>query len=108
MKALQNKVIVKVDEPEAHSKGGIAIPETARDRQKRQTFRGVVVAVGPGKPVGVQSRGGGMDVVLHHPGVKVGDYVHFADYHGGEIEVEGQKFTVIDEDDILAVVPKGA
>ena len=86
-----DRVLVKRDEPEGASKGGILLPDTAKDKPKR----GTVVEVGPGA---INSKGERNEME-----VKPGDRVIFSSYAGGEIEFEGQVYVVISQADILAV-----
>ncbi len=80
-------------EEEKVTKSGIVLPETA---EKEKPVRGKVVAVGPGK---LNEKGERVPM-----GVKVGDVVLFKKYGPDEIELEGKKYLVGDEDDILAII----
>ena len=92
-KPLSNHVFLEPLEEEKKSKGGIVLPESA---EKEKPIRGRVLAVGPGKR---NDRG-----ELQPMPVKVGDTVLFKKYGPDEIEIDGKKYLVGDEDDILAVV----
>ncbi|MBS3903055.1 MAG: co-chaperone GroES [Anaplasmataceae bacterium] len=92
-KPLSNHVFIEVLEEEKATASGIIIPDTA-DREK--PVQGKVVAVGPGK-----RDANGQLVPMS---VKSGDKVLFKKYGPDEIEVEGKKYLVGDEDDILAIV----
>jgi len=80
-------------EEERTTKGGIVLPDTA---EKEKPIKGKVLAVGPGK----RSDKG----ELQPMSVKVGDVVLFKKYGPDEIEMDGKKYLVGDEDDILAVI----
>jgi chaperonin GroES len=87
IKPLSDRVIVKPAQGEEKSKGGIIIPDTAKEKPQR----GTVVAAGPGKkdePVTV----------------KVGDSVLYGKYSGTEISYEGDDYLIMRESDILAVM----
>jgi chaperonin GroES len=92
VKPLGEKVLVKRLEAEAKTKGGIVLPETAKEKPKR----GKVIAVGEGK---VLEDGGRSQLQ-----VKKGDEVIFTSYAGTEIKIDGEEFMIMDENDILAVV----
>ena len=78
---------------ESVTKSGIVIPDTA---EKERPMRGKIIAAGPGK---MNEKGERIQM-----SVKVGDTVLFKKYGPDEVEVEGKKYLVGDEDDILAVV----
>ncbi len=83
---LHDRVIVRASQPEEVTKGGIIIPDTAKEKPQR----GTVVAAGPGKkdePVTV----------------KAGDTVLYGKYGGTEITVEGVDYLIMRESDILAI-----
>ncbi|HVB03692.1 MAG TPA: co-chaperone GroES [Chitinophagaceae bacterium] len=87
IKPLADRVIVKPAQGEEKTKGGIIIPDTAKEKPQR----GTVVAAGPGKkdePVTV----------------KVGDSVLYGKYSGTEISYEGEDYLIMRESDILAVM----
>ena len=75
------------------TKSGIVLPDNA---EKEKPIRGKVLAVGPGK---MNDKGGRMPM-----SVKVGDVVLFKKYGPDEIEIDGKKYLVGDEEDILAIV----
>jgi chaperonin GroES len=91
VKPLQDRIIVKRVAEEERSKGGIVIPDTAKEKPQQ----GKVVAVGPGKRE---------DGKLHPLDVKTGDTVLFAKYAGTEIKLEGEDHLILREDDVLGVV----
>ncbi len=92
-KPLSNHLFLEPLEEEKTTKSGIVLPETA---EKEKPTRGKVVAVGPGKR---NEKGEIMPM-----SVKVGDTVLFKKYGPDEVEVEGKKYLVGDEDDVLAIV----
>jgi len=91
VKPLGDRVLVKTLEPEEVSKGGIILPESAKEKPQEAK----VVAVGPGK---IED---GKKVEMN---VKVGDKVIFARYSGDDIKIDGDEYTIIEEEKILAVV----
>ena len=80
-------------EEEKMTKSGIVIPDTA---EKERPMRGKVIATGPGK---ANEKGERVPM-----SVKVGDIVLFKKYGPDEIEIEGKKYLVGDEEDILAII----
>ena len=91
---LGDKVIVKRLEAEAKTKGGIVLPDSAKEKPKR----GKVIAVGEGKRLDSGE--------LVKPAVKPGDEVLFTSYAGAEIEVAGEELLIMSQDDILGIVHK--
>ena len=94
LKPLQDRVLVKRVEEEERTKGGIIIPDTAKEKP----IQGEVIAVGPGK---VNDEG--KEIKLS---VKKGDRILFNKYAGTEIKVDGDELLVMREDDILAIIEK--
>ena len=92
-KPLSNHLFIEPLEEERTTKGGIVLPDTA---EKEKPIKGKVLAVGPGKR---NEQGAVMPM-----SVKVGDTVLFKKYGPDEIEIDGKKYLVGDEDDILAVI----
>ena len=92
LKPLGSRVVIEATEQEDITTGGIFLPETAKEKPQR----GVVVSAGPG-----ERDDDGKHVPLD---VKEGDKVLFNKYSGTEIKVEGKKFLIMKESDILAVV----
>jgi len=94
LRPLGDRVIVKVDDAEDKSAGGIIIPDNA----KEPLTRGVIIAVGPGKR--------GDDGRVREPRVKVGERVIFGKYAGSEIHGTDQRerHMMLTEDDLLAAV----
>lgn len=92
IKPLQDRVVVKrIDEPEK-TKGGIIIPDTAKEKPSE----GEVVAVGNGRIAD-----DGKTIPME---VKVGDKVLFSKYGGHELKVDGEEYIIMGQDDIYAVV----
>jgi chaperonin GroES len=89
---LGDRVIVRLLETEEKKKGGIIIPDTAKERPQE----GEVVAVGKGRRTNSGER--------LESEVKTGDRVLFAKYAGNEIEIESSKYLVMKEDEILAIL----
>ena len=92
LKPLADRVVVKRLEAEQKTKGGIVLPDTAKEKPKQ----GEVVAVGTGKVLD----SGEMQALQ----VKVGDKVIFSSYAGTEVTVGGVEYLIMTESDILAVV----
>jgi chaperonin GroES len=92
VKPLQDRVIVKRVEEEEKTKGGIIIPDTAKEKPQE----GKVVSVGAGK---VSDKG--ERIALE---VKEGDRVLFGKYSGNEINIDGEEHLIMREDDIIAII----
>ena len=92
LKPLADRVLVKVEEEETKTMGGILLPDTAQKKSQK----GVVVAVGSGKMTEEGKR-----LPLE---VKEGDEVLFAKYSGTEIEDKGEKYLLLSERGILAIL----
>ncbi|MBI4085326.1 MAG: co-chaperone GroES [Candidatus Liptonbacteria bacterium] len=92
-KPLSNRVFIEPVEEEKTTKSGIVLPETA---DKEKPMMGKVLAIGPGK---LNEKGERVPM-----SVKVGDSVLFKKYGPDEIEIEGKKYLVGDEEDILAII----
>jgi len=92
LKPLGDKIIVEVLEAGERTKGGIIVPDTAKEKPQEAK----VLAIGSGKllPNG--------KVVA--PEVKVGDTVLFGKYSGNEVKVDGKELLIINQDDVLAVI----
>jgi len=91
IRPLQDRVIVKRVAEEAKTKGGIIIPDTAKEKP----IEGQVIAVGPGK---VED---GKRIELS---IKAGDRVLFGKYAGTEVKLDGEEHLILREDDILGVI----
>lgn len=92
IRPLHDRVIVKREDEEEKTKGGIIIPDTAKEKP----VEGKVVAVGDGKVAD-----DGKKISLE---VKAGDKVLFGKYAGTEIQIEGEEHIIMREDDIIAIV----
>jgi chaperonin GroES len=92
VRPLADRILVKRVASETKTKGGIIIPDTAKEKPQEA----VVVAVGPGA---VRQDGSRRELL-----VKAGDRVLFAKYGGTEIKVDGQDHLILSESDILGVV----
>lgn len=92
MKVLGDKVLVEPTKAPNTTKGGLILPEGTKEPPET----GKVVAVGPGKFAG------SVRVV---PEVKVGDKVIFGRYSGSDVELDGKKYKILTENEILAVIP---
>ncbi|WP_432662816.1 co-chaperone GroES [Wukongibacter baidiensis] len=91
IKPLGDRVVIKKVEAEEKTKSGIVLPSQA----KEQPQMAEIVAVGPGGMVD------GKEVKME---VKVGDKVIFSKYAGTEIKYDGQEYTILRQNDLLAVV----
>ncbi len=92
VKPLNDRVLVKRLEEMQVTKGGIYIPDTAKEKP----VEGKVIAVGPGK---VNEQGNRVPLNL-----KEGDKILFGRYAGSEIKIEGEEYLMMREDDILAII----
>ena len=91
---LGDRVLVKRVEEEAKTKGGIIIPDTAKEKPQE----GEVIAVGPG------NRDDDGDYIALD--VKAGDRILFGKYSGTEVKLDGEEHLILREDDILGVIEK--
>jgi len=91
IKPLGDRVLIKKLEAEETTKSGIVLPGTAKEKPQEAE----IIAVGPGGFVE------GKEVKME---VKVGDKVLFSKYSGNEIKVNGEEYTILKQDDILAIV----
>jgi chaperonin GroES len=89
---LQDRILVQRVEEEEKTKGGIIIPDTAKEKPAE----GKVVAVGKGK---VDEKGKAIPME-----VKKGDRILFGKYSGTEIKIEGEEYLIMREDDVLGIV----
>ena len=92
LRPLQDRILVQRVEEETKTKGGIIIPDTAKEKPAE----GKVVAVGNGK-LGDD----GKRVALE---IKVGDRILFGKYSGTEVKIEGDEYLIMREDDVLGVI----
>ena len=94
LRPLHDRILVKRIEAEEVLKGGIIVPDTAKEKPQE----GEVIAVGNGK---ILENGTRLDMT-----VKVGDRILFGKYSGTEIKLENEEYTILNERDVLAVLPK--
>jgi chaperonin GroES len=94
LRPLQDRVIVKQSEAEEKTASGILLPDTAKEKPTK----GKVISVGPGK---LDEKGKHMEL-----GVRNGDVVFYGKYSGTDIEVDGEKFVILRESDILGILEK--
>ena len=94
IRPLQDRVIVRRIEEAEKTKGGIIIPDTAKEKP----MEGKVTAVGKGKLL--------EDGKIHPPEVKAGDRVLFGKYAGTEVKIDGIEHLIMREEDILGVIEK--
>ena len=87
MKPINDRVVVKPAPADTKTKGGIIIPDTAKEKPQR----GEIVAVGPGKDGNAMT-------------VSKGDIVLYGKYAGQELNYEGEDYLVMREDDILVIL----
>ncbi len=87
-----DRIVVKIEENEERTKSGIVLPDTAKEKPQK----GKVVAVGSGRLLD-----NGKKVELE---VKVGDTVIFSKYAGTEIKLDGEKYLILSESDVLAIL----
>ncbi len=92
IRPLQDRLLVQRIEEEEKTKGGIIIPDTAKEKPQE----GKVIAVGKGKV--------GEDGKVHPLDVKKGDKVLFSKYAGTEVNIEGEEALILREDDVLGVI----
>ncbi|MFQ5895784.1 MAG: co-chaperone GroES [Nitrospinota bacterium] len=92
VRPLHDRILVRRLEEQEVKKGGIIIPDTAKEKPQE----GEVVAVGSGKIL--------EDGKRRPLEVKEGDRILFAKYAGTEVEIDGEKYEIMREDDVLAIV----
>ena len=90
---LADRIVVKAAEAEEKTKGGIILPDTAKEKP----VEGTVVAAGPGK---VSDNG-----ELVKMSIKVGDKVLYGKYSGTEVTIDGEEYLIMRESDIFAIIP---
>jgi len=94
MRPLHDRVVVKRLEQEEQVRGGIIIPDTAKEKPQE----GKVIAVGPGK-LNEDGKRSPMDV-------KKGDHILMGKYSGSEIKIDDEDVVILREDEILAVIER--
>ena len=92
IRPLHDRVLIKRVEEESKTKGGIIIPDTAKEKP----MEGIVVAVGPGAV--------DKDGKRREPDVKKNDKILFSKYSGTDVKLDGVDHMIMREEDILAVV----
>ena len=92
IRPLDDRVVVEPFEAEERTAGGIVLPDTAREKPQQ----GKVIATGPGKLLEKTGQRGKMSL-------KVGDAVFYGKYTGTEIDLNGEKYVILRESDVLAV-----
>ncbi len=94
LKPLGDRIVVKVLSEEMKTKGGIVLPDTAKEKPTE----GEVLAVGTGK---ILDNGTKQPVE-----VKVGDRIIFSKYAGTEVKIDGEELVIFSERDVLAIIEK--
>ena len=94
IRPLADRVVVKRTKEEEKTKGGIIIPDSAKEKP----VEGLVIAVGNGKAM--------KDGKVRPLDVKAGDRVLFGKYSGTEVKLDGEEHVILREDDLLAVLGK--
>ena len=89
---LADRVVVKALEESEQMRGGLYIPDTAKEKPQQ----GEIVAVGPGKI--------GDDGTRIEPEVEVGNRVLYGKYSGTEVSVDGEEYLILRESDVLAII----
>ena len=92
IRPLHDRILVKRIEEETTTKGGIIIPDTAKEKPQE----GRVVAVGTGKQL--------EDGSVRPLDVKTGDKVLFGKYSGNEVTLDGEELVIVREEDVLAII----
>ena len=91
---LDDRIVIKQSEAEEKTSGGIILPDTAKEKPQI----GKVVAVGPGKLLNDGKRS--------QMSVKINDEVFYSKYMGNDVEVDGEKYVILRESDVLGIVEK--
>jgi len=94
LRPLGDRIVVKVLTCEEKTKGGIVLPDTAKEKPTE----GEVKAIGSGK---VLDNGQKLPIE-----VKVGDHIIFSKYAGTEVKIDGEEFVIFSERDVLAIIEK--
>lgn len=92
LKPLADRIVVKPTEAEEVTKGGIVLPDTAKERPQE----GEIIAAGPGKTLE-----NGSQVAME---VKTGDKIIYSKYGGTEVKVSGETYVILRQDDVLAIL----
>ena len=94
LKPLDDRIVIKQSDAEEKSTGGILLPDSAQEKPQI----GKIVATGPGKLLDDGKRA--------HMSVKKKDEVLYAKYSGSDVEVDGEKYVILRESDVLGIVDK--
>ena len=94
LKPLDDRIVIKQLEAEEKTSGGIILPDTAKEKPQI----GKVIAIGPGKLLDDGKRS--------QMSVKIKDEVFYSKYLGNDVEMDGQKYVIIRESDVLGIVEK--
>jgi chaperonin GroES len=94
LRPLDDRIVIKQSEAEEKTSGGIILPDAAREKPQI----GTVVATGPGKILDDGSRG--------TMSVKNKDEVIYAKYIGSDVEIDGEKYVILKESDVLGIVER--
>jgi chaperonin GroES len=94
LKPLADRVVVRPSEAEEKTKGGIIVPDTAKEKP----VWGEIIAAGPGRV-----SDDGKQIAME---VKVGDKVLYGKYSGTEVTIDGKDLLIMRESDIFAIMPK--
>jgi chaperonin GroES len=94
LKPLDDRIVIKQSEAEEKTTGGIILPDTAKEKPQI----GKIVATGPGKLLDNGKRA--------QMSVKKKDEVLYAKYSGSDVEIDGEKYVILRESDILGIVEK--
>jgi chaperonin GroES len=94
LRPLDDRIVIKQSEAEVKTSGGIILPDAAREKPQI----GTVVATGPGKILDDGSRG--------TMSVKNKDEVIYAKYIGSDVEIDGEKYVILKESDVLGIVER--
>ena len=92
LRPLSDRVIVRQSDAEEKTASGIVLPDTAKEKPTT----GKVIAVGPGK---LDDKGKRLEI-----GLKTGDVVYYGKYSGTDVEVDGTKYVILRETDVLGVL----
>ena len=92
LKPLMDRIVVQRQEEEATTKGGIIIPDTAKEKPAQ----GTIVSVGDGA---IGENGSRIPMT-----VKEGDRVLFSKYAGTEVKIDGEEYLIMREDDLLGII----
>ena len=94
LRPLDDRIVIKQSDAEEKTTGGIILPDTAKEKPQI----GKIIATGPGKMLDNGKRS--------KMSVKKNDKVIYAKYIGSEVEIDGKKFVVLRESDILGIIEK--